>query len=110
MVYYYMSGYSGSCFGSGWNFQFTTSCFAKNFLYWQVPMYLLMFSIIFIVLAKLLNSAITALPIAVVVTAATASYFLLFTRNVLFFGFSDLVVLLGVAIAYAVVARMFFRV
>jgi len=94
-----MSLYIGNYFGYG----------GYNFLSTQVPLYLLMFAVIFIVLAKLLNSAVAAIPVAVLVTAATGSYFLLFVRST-FLGMNDVAVIGGIVLIYAVFARMLLKI
>ncbi len=93
-----------------YNYGYGLTSSASNYLYWQVPVYLLTFAVIFIVLAKLLNSAATAVPVAVVVTAATGAYVLMFARNMSAFLVNDVAVFAGFLIAAIVVLKMFMKV
>lgn len=86
------------------------SSYTNNFLGVQMPVYLLIFSVLVIVLAKLLNSAAAAIPVAIIVTAATGAYLALFVRNLSFFFVNDVAVLAGFVIVAFVVLKMFMRV
>lgn len=94
----------------GWYVYDGLSGYTNNFLGVQVPVYLLIFSVLVIVLAKLLNSAVAAIPVAVIVTAATGAYLALFVRNLSFFFVNDVAALAGFILVAFVVLKMFLKV
>jgi len=81
----------------------------ETFILWHIPLFVLIFSVLFIILAKVLHSATNAMPLAVIGTAAAAALLIIqgsFTMRTPFIAVGDIVVVLGITVVVLVIYVM----
>jgi hypothetical protein len=81
----------------------------ETFVLWHIPMFVLIFSVLFIILAKVLHSAVNAMPLAVIGTAAAGALLAIQSNFVLrtpFIAVGDIVVVLGITVVVLVIYVM----
>lgn len=81
----------------------------ETFVLWHIPLFVLIFSVLFIILAKTLHSAMNAMPLAIIGTAAAAALLILqsnFALGTPFIALGDIVVVLGITVVVLVIYVM----
>jgi len=81
----------------------------EQFVLWHIPLFVLIFSVLFIILAKVLNSAMSAMPLAIIGTAAAGALLAIqsnFALRAPFVAIGDIVVVLGITVVVLVIYAM----
>ncbi len=81
----------------------------EQFILWHIPIFVLIFSVLFIILAKTLHSAMSAMPLAIIGTAAAGALLAIQSNFVLrtpFVAIGDIIVVLGITVVVLVIYTM----
>ena len=81
----------------------------EQFVLWHIPLFVLIFCVLFIVLAKLLNNAVSAMPLAIIGTAAAGALLAIQSNLYLkspFVAVGDIVVVLAISVVVLLIYTM----
>ena len=81
----------------------------EHFILWHIPLFVLIFCVLFLVLAKLLNNALTAMPLAIIGTAAAGALLAVqsnFYLQAPFIALGDVVVVLAISVVVLLIYAM----
>lgn len=81
----------------------------KTFVLWHIPLYILIFCVLFLVLTKLLGGPMKAIPIAVIGTAASGAFLAMesnFRLGSPAIAVGDIIVVLGLAVVVGLIYFM----
>ena len=81
----------------------------EEFILWHIPAYVLIFCVLFIILAKGLNNALAAMPLAIIGTAATGALLAVQSNiflNAPIIALGDVIMVLGISVVVLLIYAM----